>query len=230
MGTRAIIGTANDGGFTGRYTHWDGYPTHHGPVLQQAYAELGQDWEAVKRYAIREEAGAIGYWSSFLAPSEAAAQDAKPAKIVCRGCNGTGVRADGQFQERGPNCNYCSSTGQQNNPDRCDHWRADNGEGWVTHKDDCGAEWAYLLDAKGITVLASVIAETGEKAIGMFGGLWTEFGWQRVGFAAWGEEVDWERVECGENFELCHHYAWAHFPEAEGTTIGTRDWLAGVRA
>lgn len=34
-----------------------------------------------------------------------------------------------------------------------------------------------------------------------------------------GPEPDWSRVECGENLERCHHYAWVHFPELHKTPM-----------
>lgn len=38
MGTRARIAVANpDGTFNSIYTHWDGYPSHHGPILLEHY-------------------------------------------------------------------------------------------------------------------------------------------------------------------------------------------------
>lgn len=33
------------------------------------------------------------------------------------------------------------------------------------------------------------------------------------------------RLECGENYERCSHCAYVHFPEAEGTRLGTAQWL-----
>lgn len=38
MGTRARIGIENaDGTITSIYTHWDGYPDHHWPILKECY-------------------------------------------------------------------------------------------------------------------------------------------------------------------------------------------------
>jgi hypothetical protein len=40
MGTRARIAIANDDGtFESIYTHWDGYPSHHGVILRQHYTD-----------------------------------------------------------------------------------------------------------------------------------------------------------------------------------------------
>lgn len=39
MGTRSRIGRINaDGSITSIYTHWDGYPEHHLPILNQHYS------------------------------------------------------------------------------------------------------------------------------------------------------------------------------------------------
>lgn len=40
MATRARIGIENgDGSVLSIYTHWDGYPEHHGPILLETYAD-----------------------------------------------------------------------------------------------------------------------------------------------------------------------------------------------
>lgn len=40
MSTRARIGIENDDGtVTSVYTHFDGYPTHHAPILTESYSE-----------------------------------------------------------------------------------------------------------------------------------------------------------------------------------------------
>ncbi len=40
MGTRASIVRENlDGSFDTAYTHWDGYPSHHGPILLEHYSD-----------------------------------------------------------------------------------------------------------------------------------------------------------------------------------------------
>lgn len=40
MSTNARIGVENeDGTVTSAYTHWDGYPSHHAPILSEHYAD-----------------------------------------------------------------------------------------------------------------------------------------------------------------------------------------------
>lgn len=38
MGTRAFIAIAEPAGYLSIYTHWDGYPEHHLPILTQHYS------------------------------------------------------------------------------------------------------------------------------------------------------------------------------------------------
>ena len=180
MSTRSIIGTAHDGGFTGRYCHWDGYPTHRGPQLLDTYRELGKSWEAVRDYALKPNV--TGYWSSYQPPS--------------------------------------TYDGSKDNPS----WQSTTGDGQVDSTQDCGAEWAYLLDAKGIHVLA-FLHNDGTKAVGMFGSIGDGY-WDSCGIVPWdATDVDWGKVDCGQELERCNHYAWVHFPEAKDFRISTDVWL-----
>lgn len=94
----------------------------------------------------------------------------------------------------------------------------------VTNEDDCGAEWAYLLDERGVHIVAAMRAD-GRKAVGMFGSI-GDIIWESITTVSWDDEKpDWERIECGDDLARCVHYAWRHFPEAEGLSIGTDVWL-----
>ena len=62
MGTRGIIGTAHDSGFTGRYVHMDAYPSWTGAQLLDAYQAFGSA-EAVIKHAVRPDEE--GYWSNY---------------------------------------------------------------------------------------------------------------------------------------------------------------------
>lgn len=195
MSTRSIIGTAHDGGFTGRYCHWDGYPTVRGHQIFQAYAELNHDVEALKAYAIRE--GQVGYWSSFALPSEIESEASKPDHVTCDLCHGTGLRTDatgvsmGMHLKSGKGCNGCGKTGQMRNPHKVTTWEADNGDSWASDTNDWGAEWVYLLDDKGVTILTSRYdANAGETV-----------GWRRETMVAWDSNPDWQAIEDQANGE-----------------------------
>lgn len=46
MGTRARIAMQMpSGAFRSIYTHWDGYPSHHGAILQEHYTDPKKVWE-----------------------------------------------------------------------------------------------------------------------------------------------------------------------------------------
>jgi hypothetical protein len=169
MSTRGIVGTAHDGGFTGRYFHSDAYPSWTGPRLLELYREHGSA-QAVIDHLLKP--GQAGYWSNI----------------------------GGEWAEHE---HYCEL---------------------IANNEDAGAEWAWLLSERGIDVVAAMRA-TGKKAQGMFGGI-GDVVWTHVGRVAWeASEVDWGRIECGEDLERCIHYAWKHFPAAEGSRLGTAVWL-----
>lgn len=128
MSTRSIIGRAIDGGFVGRYCHWDGYPSARGPLLADTYAQCNANVSAVRTWCLREGEGVNGYWSSFMSPRGVMAQNAKPADR------------------------------------RMGTWVTDNGEGWASSQDHCGAEWAYLLGEDGVSVLARLRGEWRHEA------------------------------------------------------------------
>lgn len=79
--------------------------------------------------------------------------------------------------------------------------------------DDWGAQWAYVIYPKHITVLGS----TGDAT------------WDVITSVP--HEVDltdeeYRVIECGANYETCVHYAWVHFPEAKDTKYNTSEWLS----
>ncbi|MFD7017512.1 hypothetical protein [Streptomyces sp. NPDC059928] len=53
MSTRSVIARPTDTGYAGTYVHWDGYPSHHLPLLLAAHQyTFGSDTEALARYLI----------------------------------------------------------------------------------------------------------------------------------------------------------------------------------
>jgi hypothetical protein len=40
-----------------------------------------------------------------------------------------------------------------------------------------------------------------------------------------GKEPDWAKIECGENWERCHHLAWAHNLVGRDSNLSTQQWL-----
>lgn len=74
---------------------------------------------------------------------------------------------------------------------------------------DCGdIEWFYLVTPEALLVF--------EGCVEM----------QPVGSVSWTDEApDWGRIECGQEYERCTHYAWVHFEDAKGLNLGTAKWL-----
>lgn len=202
MSTRSVIARPDGDGWQGRYCHWDGYPTCRGRQLWQTFDQLGTV-EAVRSYAIKE--GTPGYWSSFLPPERLVREQAKPRKVVCRLCQGTGIRPDwAQVHLPGPGCNGCRDSGLADNSDRADGFRSDNGEGWITSTgDDMGTEWAYVLADHALIVFERRYGRPDEDhghGTGMFGmgASDTDVGgyWLPVIEARWDEpEPNWEAIE-----------------------------------
>lgn len=93
---------------------------------------------------------------------------------------------------------------------------------------DCGTEWAYVLSPTGLTVLQRT-HEDGSPATGLWGFDAAQNGaWLIVDRIRWSAQPSEDRItamECGTNYERCKHYAWKHYPEAEGTRYGTAQWL-----
>ncbi|WP_405889824.1 hypothetical protein OG427_07190 [Streptomyces sp. NBC_00133] len=53
LSTRSCIARPTETGFTGVYVHWDGYPTHHLPLLLGAYQhKFAGDIEAMSRHLV----------------------------------------------------------------------------------------------------------------------------------------------------------------------------------
>lgn len=68
---------------------------------------------------------------------------------------------------------------------------------WFTNKNvECDIEWIYAFNVANRLLL---VTDTNSKIT--------------VTLPLDGPEPDWTHVECGENLERCHHYAWFHFPE-----------------
>lgn len=73
-------------------------------------------------------------------------------------------------------------------------------------------EWVYVIDPAHLIVLAPA-----------------ERSFKPVGHVAWAEDPDdeeWTRIECGDRFERCKHYAWVHFDVPDDARrLPTGKWL-----
>ncbi len=113
-------------------------------------------------------------------------------------------------------------------------------------KDSLFCEWAYIvnLDTQMTEVYCGFqtkshklgrYAKSNKKPKGWtapYAGAKFYFPVALIAEIPFGTTPDWEKIECGENLEHCHHYASNHFPELDGTPQGelTTDVYLGNRA
>ena len=82
-----------------------------------------------------------------------------------------------------------------------------------TNGDDGSAEWLYIFDVENHKLF---IRDVNHK--------------EDVGVIDLdGPEPDWSKIECGENFERCGHYAWYHGLQPKTSNLSTQTYL-GKRA
>jgi hypothetical protein len=82
---------------------------------------------------------------------------------------------------------------------------------WITHENvrDSDAEWLWVFDEVTNRLYIRDQRHGEDVAIVDLNG----------------PEPDWAPIECGENLERCHHYAWYHFPELKGSNLSTEVYL-----
>lgn len=183
MSTRgAIVRLTNCEGtqFEGRYHHWDSYPESLGKTLWGLYH---------------------GHFKKDLARMLQVLIDEHPAGWST--INNKDFTLEPGYADAGnepaPIC-YC-------------HGQRHEEEWLVTHKDASGSgcEYVYGFDEGPVLVVLSSYWVDGTKMIGAFGmgdpdALWSEIA--RIPLQ--GPEPDWERVNCGEQFERCTHVEGYH--------------------
>lgn len=176
MGTRSVVAIpyARKTGWRGRYIHWDGYPSGVGRTLHKIVRRDGRD-KAV-RVLVEDHAG----WSSVNGEAD--------PKV------GLGMD-DGRF-EAVPGYGTAYTTTKLNIFGEKNYQQARKSD-WIRHDgDDCGTEYAYVLRANGMVVLARRYAD-GTPAVGWFGlpaapveegGKWDTLAWVPYD-AEWPEEL-----------------------------------------
>jgi hypothetical protein len=82
--------------------------------------------------------------------------------------------------------------------------------GPITHTniEDSGLEWLYLFDQERNRLIVRDVRHGDEFLIELEG-----------------SEPNWTHIECGENFERCAHYAWAHELTPRTCNLSTQEWL-----
>ena len=158
MGTRSVVAFPTDGGFKGRYIHWDGYPTGVGATLLMIVQRDGV--EQALRVLTEENYGWSGLDDDAPAEFETVTHDQRQAFVAEHGRYPISDPGDGDGRFRlveDYGTAYTTVSGQSSE----DEWITDTG-------DDCGTEWAYVVYDDHITVLERVWND-GNHMTGMFG-------------------------------------------------------------
>jgi len=146
MSTRGVIARKDGNGFTGRYHHWDSYPSGLGATLMSLYQRhFNRDLEIMLKELIDNHPAG---WSTInkcdfsLAPGFVDLSEK--------------IDQSGDAKDR-PQC-YC-------------HGKRTEDALVVTEKNaaDIGCEWVYAFNDKNQMVVLSSYNEDGAKMIGMFG-------------------------------------------------------------
>jgi hypothetical protein len=132
MGTRSVVAVPLDGGFQGRYVHWDGYPTGVGLAL--AHLVLRDGLDTVVRTITEDHYG----WSN-LDPRQP--YSGLPTMLGYD---------DGRFVAvEGYGVAYTEEQGQS----APDQWIRNTGDDW-------GTEWAYVLNPDHISIFENAVGWT----------------------------------------------------------------------
>ncbi len=173
MGTRSVIAKPTQTGFSGRYHHWDGYPSGLGATLYDAYqGHFGGDLDAMCHFLLDEHPA--GFWTIV-------------GRDLSLPCGYFGRYTGSDERTLNPVC-YCHGI------------RSDPAHE-VTEKDagTIGCEYAYVLsEQNGLDVMdiLSSYTERGDKMIGLFGSGDPDSVWRRIARIEIGDpEPDWKAIE-----------------------------------
>lgn len=207
MGTRGVIAERHGQSWRGRYHHWDSYPTGLGKSLWHVIPGVfGGNLEVALNFLLRQHTSWSTIQGADWTKEAGYIEDAKCRKCGKKYESGHEEKTGHKFEwprssDSGPKCH-------------CHGSRNEKSGKYITEGDDCGVEWAYVLDKKKatLTVLRHIWREKGTQYVGI-GGLSAiqPLSWEDCGtFRLDGAEPDWAKVECGEKLERCGHYKWYH--------------------
>lgn len=182
MSTRSVIAVSKkDGGFKGRYHHWDGDPENLGKTLFEIYREhFKRDLKAMLKYLLKDHTS----WSTINGADfnlPAGFRDMEERYEL----DSNGQRNYSKPIPHGPEC-YCH--GNRNEKSR-----------WISNKNaqKWGCEYAYVFDAKvGIMTVFSSYNPDGAKMIGYFGKGNPKAQWHKIGLVNLNDDKDpeWEKM------------------------------------
>lgn len=224
MSTNSIIARATgEGKFAGRYHHWDGNPNDGvGTTLVDLYrGHFKRDLEKMLKVLLDEHTS----WSTIVKKDFRL----KPGYTSDNVKRLPGMDSDDKKVREAAYRAYYSLPDMARPQCHCHGSRKD--EGFIaTETSDCGASWAYVFETvpahddepeKKILHILYPEKTTGGKFQGEYA--WKEAG--RIDLDS-DDKIDWEHIECGDELERCHHYAWVHFPQLrDKSNLGTAKFL-----
>ena|SRR5438445_3466511 len=213
MSTRGLIARATgEARFKGVYHHWDSYPSGGlGETLVSLYrVHFGRDLQRMLEFLIDlHPAG----WSTIVHKDFKLKPGYTMAGLKTPGFEGTDAERKTRWERyqahpdyRRPQC-YCHR-------DRHEEPQS------FTEADDSDAVWAYVFDTEGDDKVLHVLHRERHPQSGEH--FWNDVGRIELDSA---DPINWSVIECGENFERCHHYAWHHNLLPKTSNLSTRTYL-----
>jgi hypothetical protein len=197
MSTRGIIArtTGPKGQFAGRYHHSDSYPTGLGAELWKLYH--GHFRRDLKKM-LQLLLDKHTSWSMIVHKDFSLLPGYTWEKAV--------EQASG-FQ------NYSKLPDYRRPQCHCHGSRREKGflftHDTFANGEDGSAEWLYVFDEEQKKLFVRDLNHNKDLEP----------------IALSGPEPDWTKVECGENFERCRHYAWFHGLLPKTSNLSTQTWL-----
>jgi hypothetical protein len=228
MSTRGCIAVGTVKNWKGIYNHSDSYPTWMGPELwkhlirQQlagkTLAEIGRDILSFDDWRNYLKAGLCEYCGQVTGQAHS-------------------IRGDIYSQAHDP----LKPANAYPDPEARFHQHNDLTANHYITSDDPDPlfiEWVYVIDPdrNAVHVLSSKgrpVKNGQHRERPIIANGKTDYGssvyWHEpIVTLSLNDKPDWEQIECGEQFERCHHYAYRHFPELQGTPserIGTKAYI-----
>ncbi len=197
MSTRSVIARVgeHEGQFAGRYVHADGMPTSMGACL----------WNLLQ-----------GHFKNDLAKMLTYLIDAKHAQCGWSSLVGKDFNLKPAYTWQKATADGAKYEVYSKRPDylrpQCFAGRPGEEPCLFTEKDfedGTDVEWLYAFDENQCKLYIRDIGAKEDVAIVDLNG----------------EEPNWVVIECGEQFERCHHCAWVHNLQPKTSNLSTQTWL-----
>jgi len=197
MSTRSVIARVgeHEGKFAGRYVHADGMPTSMGATLWSLFHGHFKNDLSAMLAYLIDAPHAQAGWSALVGKDFKLKPGYTWQKATPEGAKYEVYSKRPDY--RRPQC-FAGRPGEE--PYLFTEKDFENGT---------DVEWLYVFDeAERKLFVRDVSAKEDVAVIDLNG-----------------EEPNWTTIECGENFERCSHYGWAHGLTPKTSNLSTQTWL-----